>query len=435
MLAEPVSWLYRQSLCNSIVPTQWKTSCITPIPKISQPATFHDFRPISITPILSRVLERIVVCNALYPLLETPDVHSVLSDQYAFRPTGSTTAALVQLLQDISNLAQDCPYVHVFALDFSKAFDTVRHHTLMSKYDSMHIDDNIYNWLVDYLSARNHCTKVNGITSPALPINASIIQGSSIGPVSYIVNASDLKAIASGNKLHKYADDTYLIVPSSNTSSIPAELEHIVSWSVSNNLQLNYSKCLEMIVTRPRVRKIKAEIPPLTPGIRRVDSLKILGVTVRCNLSMSDHVDNLIASAAQTLYALKTLKSHGMTLAALTDVCRATLVSKLTYAAPAWYGFASEADISRLQSVLKKAGRWGVWGDLSLQLLDLYEDADSTLFNSVLYNSSHVLHPLLPPKKESGYQLRERSHDRTLSQQTCWSRRNFVIRSLFKDMY
>ena len=77
---------------------------------------------------------------------------------------------------------------------------------------------------------------------------------------------------------------------------------------------------------------------------------------------MSDHVDNLTASAAQTLYALKTLKSHGMSLAALTDVCRATLVSKLTYAAPAWCGFASDADVCRLQSVLKKTGRWGVWG-------------------------------------------------------------------------
>ena len=253
--------------------------------------------------------------------------------------------------------------------------------------------------------------------------------------LSYIVNASDLKAIVSGNKLHKYADDTYLVVPSSNTSSIPFELEHIVSWSVSNNLQLNYSKCLEMIVTRPRVRKIKAEIPPLIPKIRRVDSLKILGVTVRCNLSMSDHVDNLTASAAQTLYALKTLKSHGMSLAALTDVCRATLVSKLTYAAPAWCGFASDADVCRLQSVLKKAGRWGVWGDSSLQLLDIFEDSDSSLFNSVLNNSLHVLHPLLPPKKDSGYQLRERPHDRILSQQTCLSQRNFIIRSLFKDMY
>ena len=124
-----------------------------------------------------------------------------------------------------------------------------------------------------------------------------------------------------------------------------------------------------------------------------------------------------------------------MSLAALTDVCRATLVSKLTYAASAWYGFASEADISRLQSVLKKASRWGVWGDSSLQLLNLYEDADSSLFNSILNNSSHVLHPLLPPKKVSGYQLRDRPHDRILSQQTFWARRNFVTRNLFKDMY
>jgi len=71
-------------------------------------------------------------------------------DQYAFRPTGSTTAALVFLLHTITNLLAEQPYVVVIVLDFSKAFDTVQHSTLLQKLASLDIPDTVYNWLVDY---------------------------------------------------------------------------------------------------------------------------------------------------------------------------------------------------------------------------------------------------------------------------------------------
>ena len=69
----------------------------------------------------------LVVHQFLYPALLVPPCNLTFSDQYAFRPTGSTTAALIQLFHTVTELLSDHPYVVVIALDFSKAFDTVRH--------------------------------------------------------------------------------------------------------------------------------------------------------------------------------------------------------------------------------------------------------------------------------------------------------------------
>ena len=85
-------------------------------------------------------------------------------------------------------------------------------------------------------------------------------------------------------------------------------------------------------------------LPKLLPGINRVDSLKILGVTVRNDLIMHDHVSAVCESAAQSLYAVKLLKSHGLGQQSIRDVCRATVISRLTYASPGWWGFCNATD-------------------------------------------------------------------------------------------
>src|SRR6218665_2960215 len=100
-------------------------------------------------------------------------------------------------------------------MDFSCAFDTVRHSTLMPKILSMDIPDNIFNWLVNYFADRGHVTKLWDIISQVAFINASIVQGSVIGPTSYVIVASGLHPIHQHNKMMKYADDMYLMVGSS----------------------------------------------------------------------------------------------------------------------------------------------------------------------------------------------------------------------------
>ena len=144
--------IFNTSLCFSVVPDQWKSSSITPVPKITSPLTCQDFRPISVTPVLSRLFEKEFVRQIIYPVLVHPNYTQQFSDQFAFRPTGSTTGALTQLLHTVTDMLQTEPYVHVIALDFSKAFDTVRHQTLLAKCSDLPIPDCTYNWLLEYFS-------------------------------------------------------------------------------------------------------------------------------------------------------------------------------------------------------------------------------------------------------------------------------------------
>ena len=85
--------------------------------------------------------------------------------------------------------------------------------------------------MVDFFTDRGHCTTFHGITSQVLDISASIIQGSAVGPVFYVISASELSTVNKGNSLHKYADDTYIVIPARNSHSREAELDHVVEQS------------------------------------------------------------------------------------------------------------------------------------------------------------------------------------------------------------
>jgi len=127
------------------------------------------------------------------------------------------------------------PYVALFSLDFTKAFDTVRHSTLARKLSLLNIPDAIYNFIC-FLEDRSHVTRYAGWTSEIAHINASIVQGSGFGPSTFDVVASDLHPLHQTNSIVKYADDTYVIVPASARSAVFTELEHISSWASLNNL-------------------------------------------------------------------------------------------------------------------------------------------------------------------------------------------------------
>jgi len=140
-------------------------------------------------------------------------------------------------------------YVRVFSLDFSKAFDTVRHATLMEKLSTLAVPDEVYKlkWIKDFLEGHSHCTKFGLDVSPFADIMASGIQGSSLGPAAYAVTASIPRPVHAGNDIVKFADDTYLIIPVSNTDTSAEELAHVQTWASCNNLQLNCKKSQEII--------------------------------------------------------------------------------------------------------------------------------------------------------------------------------------------
>jgi len=108
---------------------------------------------------------------------------------------------------------------------------------------------------------------------------------------------------------------------------------------------------------------------------------------------------NIIDKAARALSGLKTIRSHGLTGESLHDVTRATLIARLIYAAPAWWGFISLAERDRIQSVIKKAQRYGYLPRNFPDVSCLVDALETNLFNSILYNPNHVLHQLMPPEK------------------------------------
>ena len=119
VFSAPIAQLFNQSINSAVVPTQWKRAFITPIPKVTNPRIPADYRPISITPVLTRLLEKHIVRSYIYPALYRPlrccclDPLPLLdfSDQFAFRPTGSTTAALVTLFHTVGQLLNTNDYV------------------------------------------------------------------------------------------------------------------------------------------------------------------------------------------------------------------------------------------------------------------------------------------------------------------------------------
>jgi len=119
------------------------------------------------------------------------------------------------------------------------AFDTFRHSTLMSKIAQLEIPDNIYNWIKNFFDEHYHCTRYAGQWSSVAEVKASVIQGSGLGLASYLVTASDLHSVTDGNRIFKYADDTYLVVPAINSATQLDEITNIERWAVDNSLRLN----------------------------------------------------------------------------------------------------------------------------------------------------------------------------------------------------
>ena len=134
--------------------------------------------------------------------------------------------------------------------------------------------------------------------SAMLPITASIVQGSAVGPASYVVNAADLTTVSSTNHLVKYADDTF-IIPASNIGTRADELDHIEQWSAVNNLKLNRRKSTEIVFVDSRRRRSVVLPSPLS-GVSRVSSRKMLGITVTVTLSMAEHVKAIIHNCASS---------------------------------------------------------------------------------------------------------------------------------------
>ena len=122
-------------------------------------------------------------------------------------------------------------------------------------------------------------------------------------------------------------------------------------------------------------------------------------------------VNNIISSCGQALYAMKILKSQGLTTESLQIIFQSTILSRLLYASQAWFGFANENEINRLEAFLRKSIKSSFALPTLPSFKKLCSDDDDSLFASVRGNKNHVLSRFLPPARETTYNLRTRAHN------------------------
>jgi len=123
--------------------------------------------------------------------------------------------------------------VRCLLVDFSKAFDVVDHTVLLAKLSQLGLPDRALSWIISFLIHRTQVVKLkyDNVISSSQPINASIVQGSGLGPMLYVVMAKDLKAVSSIDRLFKYADDTTVLVPSDSDIGLEDEFENVKQWA------------------------------------------------------------------------------------------------------------------------------------------------------------------------------------------------------------
>lgn len=402
-LAEITAYIINRSIVTGQVPSNWLKAIVTPVPKVSNPKSIAEFRPISVTPILSRVTEKLIVSRWLKPAMP-PDT---LRNQFAYKPTGSTSCALIQMIHHITEaFNRGNNYVRVLIIDFSKAFDTVDHLIIIRKINELDMPPNIKNWLISFLRNRSQITKINGTHSNCAKINRGVVQGSALGPFLFLLLLSDLDALSLLNLYVKYADDLFIIVPEHSDTELNSEFINVKNFALLKKLMINFVKTKELIFWRTIPDN---NILQCLTEIELITDCKLLGIQIDNRLLFDKHMSSILSACSQRFYLLKLLKNQGMSISCLSNIFNSIIVGKIEYCLSAWGGFLKEAHIDKVNSLFRKAKRYG-YTDTIYDIRGLLMHFDNSLFDKMRTNENHCLRHLLPDPQENDRNFRTRGH-------------------------
>ena len=302
--------------------------------------------------------------------------------------------------------------VRAILLDYRKAFDLVDHNLLMYKLKDLGVKPTVINWIADFLRNRTQRVKLNNSCfSDWLDIPAGVPQGTRLGPWLFLIMINDLSLSAniSSTYLWKFADDTTTSesIPPNGGSSLQENLNHISEWSRINSFQIHPEKCKELIISFKKQPTQFDEMEIEGQIIERVQSGKILGVTLRDDRLWTDHVNIITRKASKRLYLLRQLKRAGIDILDLVNIYYSCIRSTLEYACQVFHSslpkFLSE-EIERIQKRAMRIIFPGISYSSALAesgLLSLHERREflsNKLFNDIVISSKHKLKSLLPPK-------------------------------------
>lgn len=428
------------------VPSSWKTAHVHPVPKKGDRSDPSNYRPIAITSLLSKVMERVINTKLLRYLEE----HDLISDrQYGFRHGRSTGDLLVYLTHRWASAIESQGEALAVSLDMAKAFDRVWHRGLLSKLPSYGLPEGLCKWVASFLSGRCIRAVVDGCCSAKLGLNAGVPQGSVLSPTLFLLHINDLLSI---DGIRCYADDSTGDAFYTGRANIPrsavvesreqlvSQIESILSrvsdWGRDNLVQFNPSKTQVCAFTAKKTPFTVAPQFQDTPLIIS-SSIGILGVDISSDVQFRCHLEDKVKLASKKLGVLNRAKRY-FTPGQRLLLYKSQVRPHMEYCSHLWAG-APAYQLGPLDSVQKRAVR--IVDDpiltSDIEPLSLRRDLASLCVLYRLYNGlcSEELFEMMPTATFYHRTARHRQGIHAHTLQPKWSRtvrfqRNFLPRTI-----
>lgn len=332
LLRDPLCHIFNLCLKNATFPHTWKLTKITPIFKKGMESDIENYRPVSILCTPAKVFE-IILHNNIFPHIK----HYISVNQHGFMPSRSISTNLVNFVNFTSG-ALDCRnQVDVVYTDFSKAFDSVNHQKLLSKFHYYGFSDTFINFFCSYLSDRRQYVSFRGYRSDSFIAGSGVPQGSNLGPLFFNLFINDLIFNIRSNVL-MYADDLKIFRVIKNLTdcgAIQGDLDTLSKWCQENDLMLNVGKCCVMSIHRKK-NPLICDYKINDTTLCRVNRFTDLGVLVTENLSFSSHILNTVQTAYKSLGFILRVGKQFREIETLKALFMSLVRSRLEFASIVW---------------------------------------------------------------------------------------------------
>ena len=361
VLAPSVTSLFNASLSCGHVPSAFKLANVIPLHKSGDPSLPTNFRPVSLLPILSKLLEKLVQKELITFLDITA---SLPTTQFAFRRGHSTEDALVLMSNRILTAKDQGLFTGVCLLDMSKAFDKVQHDKLLQDLHSVGVSGTALDWFASYLSGRTQRVCLGSRTSSISACTSGVPQGSVLGPILFSLYTREVPAVVGQSESVQFADDIALACSRRTAQEVSDVLSASVSiladWLKDRGLILNAGK--NQVVPIPAGRQHTADLQVIChdTSLPSVPSARYLGATIDSGMSWHAHIAKCSARVSQKIGALWRMRRCLNHQSRMTYF-RSLIMSDLLYASNAYSSSLQRRYLDRLQ-VLQNSGARAVFG-------------------------------------------------------------------------